>query len=235
MLNFNRPERIAATILLFIIIAQLLFSIFYEERSSKPADFTEFKKLITQFEARQQFLEDSIENARKERFVNNYQQNKRETYSYNSSQNRQSTPFEKQERKPQYAIVKLELNRCDTSEIVTVPQFGSKRAEKLVEYREKLGGYYAFEQVREVFILQNIEVEFLKKYFTLDISLIRKININTATYKELIEHPYIDSYLTKLMINHREKNGKFTSIEEVQRATNAFQELIDKLQHYIEF
>jgi DNA uptake protein ComE-like DNA-binding protein len=235
MLNFTRPERITAIILLLVIIAQLMFSIFYEGRSSKPADFTEFKELIAQFEAQQQFLEDSVENARKERFANNYQQNRRESYSYNSSQNKQNTPFEKQARKSQYAIIKLELNRCDTSEIVVVPQFGSKRAEKLVEYREKLGGYYAFEQVKEVFILQNMEVEFLKKYFTLDVSLIRKININTATYKELVAHPYIDAYLAKLMINHREKNGKFISMEEVQKATNAFQELMDKLKHYIEF
>jgi DNA uptake protein ComE-like DNA-binding protein len=234
MFNFARGERIAAIILLFVIIIQLLFSVFYEARSSKSVDFTEFKELISQFEARQLFLEDSIENARKEYYANRYQQNRREYYPYNSSRNR-NVPFEKQEKKPQYMIVKLELNECDTSEIVVVPQFGSKRAQKLVEYREKLGGFYAFEQMKEVYILQNIDVEFLKKYFTLDVSLIRKININSATYKELVTHPYIDAYLAKLIINHREKKEKFTSMEEVQKATNAYQELIEKLQYYIDF
>ena len=235
MFNFTRSERIAATILLLIIIVQLLFSVFYKARPSKPTDFNEFKKLIVQFEMRQQFLEDSIENARKERYVNNYQQTKKENHPYHSVQNQQNIPFEKQEKKPQYDIVKLELNQCDTSDIVVVPQFGSKRAQKLVEYRENLGGFYAFEQVKEIYILQNIEIEFLKKYFTLNLSLIRKTNINTATYKELITHPYIDSYLAKRIINDREKNGKFTSMEEVQKTTNAYQELIEKLRHYIEF
>ena len=234
MLNFTRAERTAAIILLLIIIMQLLFSVFYEARSSKHVDFTEFKELVTQFEARQLFLEDSVENARKEYYANRYQQNRTAYYTYDSSRNK-NAPFEKQERKPQYTIVKLELNECDTSEIVVVPQFGSKRAQKLVEYREKLGGFYAFEQVKEVYILQNIEVDFLKKYFTLDLSLIRKININSATYKELAAHPYIDAYLSKLIINYREKNGKFTTVEEIQKATNAYQELIEKLQHYIEF
>ncbi|MCL2291047.1 MAG: helix-hairpin-helix domain-containing protein [Bacteroidetes bacterium] len=235
MFNFTRGERIAAIILLLIIIIQLLFSTFYEARSSKNADLNEFKELITQFEIRQLFLEDSIENARKEYYANRYQQNRRESYSYDSSRNRNNAPFEKQEKKPQYAIIKLELNKCDTSEIVVVPQFGSKRAQKLVEYREKLGGFYAFEQVKEIYILQNIEVDFLKKYFTLDVSLIHKININSATYRELVTHPYIDAYLAKLIINYREKNGNFTSMEEVQKATNAYRELIEKLQHYIEF
>jgi len=233
MLHFTRAERTAAIILLLIIIIQLLFSVFYEARPSKHVDFTEFKELITQFETRQLFLEDSIANARKEYYANRYQQNRREYYTYDSSRN--NAPFEKQEKKPQYAIVKLELNECDTSSVVVVPQFGSKRAQKLVEYRESLGGFYTFEQVKEIYILQNIEVDFLKKYFTLDVSLIRKININSATYKELVAHPYMDAYLTKLIINYREKNGNFTSMEEVQKATNAYQELIEKLQHYIEF
>jgi len=235
MLNFTRGEWVAATILLLFIVLQLLFSAFYEARSSKPADFTEFKELLTQFEVRQQFLEDSIENARKEHYANKYQQNRKEYYPNDSSQNRNNIPFEKQEKKPQYTIVKLELNECDTSEIVVVPQFGSKRAQKLVEYRENLGGFYSFEQIKEVYILQNMDIEFLKKYFTLDLSLIRKINVNTATYKELVTHPYIDAYLAKLIINHREKKGKFSSMEEVQKVTNAYQELIEKLRYYIDF
>jgi DNA uptake protein ComE-like DNA-binding protein len=235
MFNFTRGEWIAAILLFLLMSIQLMFSVLYEARPAKPEDYTEFKELVTQFEARLQFVEDSIENARKEKYANNYQQNRKSYYGYDTSRYKKNTTFEKQEKKPQYTIVKLELNRCDTSEIVVVPQFGSKRAQKLVEYREKLGGFYAFEQVKEVFILQNIEVEFLKKYFTLDISLIRKININTATYKELVTHPYLDSYLTKTIINYRDKVGKFTSMEEIQQATNAYQELVEKLRHYIDF
>jgi len=235
MLNFTRNEWIAAIILLLFIIVQLLFSVLYEVRPVKPIDFTEFKALVDQLEARQQFLKDSMENIRKEKFANSYQQSRAINNAYDSSKNKKNTPFEKQEKKPQYTIIRLELNECDTSEIVVVPQFGSKRAQKLVEYRDQLGGFYAFEQVKEVFILQNIDVDFLKKYFTLNRSLIRKININTATYKELILHPYLDSYLAKLIINYRERKGNFTSMEEFQKTTNAYQELIDRLQHYIEF
>jgi DNA uptake protein ComE-like DNA-binding protein len=235
MPHFTRGEWTAATLLLFLIMAQLLFSILYEARPAKPVDFTEFKELVTQFEERQQFVEDSLENARKEMYANKYQQNRKQYYTYDTSKYKKNIPFEKQEKKPQYAIIKLELNLCDTSEIVVVPQFGAKRAQKLVEYREKLGGFYAFEQLMEIYVLQNIEVDLLKKYFTLNPSLIRKININSATYKELTTHPYIDSYLAKMILNYREKNGKFSSLEEVQKATNAYQELVEKLRYYIEF
>ncbi|MCL1851326.1 MAG: helix-hairpin-helix domain-containing protein [Bacteroidetes bacterium] len=235
MFNFSRGEWIAATILLLLIILQLLFSVLYEARPAKPVDFTEFKELVVQLEAQRQFLEDSIENARKEKYAQSYQQNRKQYYPYDSSKNKKNTPFEKQEKKPQYEIVKLEINLCDSLDVLAVPQFGAKRAQKLVEYREKLGGFYTFEQVKEVFILQNIEIDFLKKYFTLNPSVVRKININTAPYKELVAHPYIDSYLAKLIINYRDKNGKFSSMEEVQEATHAYQELMEKLKYYIDF
>jgi len=235
MLNFTRGEWIAATILLLFIVIQLLFSVLYEARPAKPVDFSQFKELVTQLEVRQQFIEDSIEAARKEKYANNYQQNRKQYAPSDSSKSSKNTPFEKPEKKLQYNIVRLELNICDSSEIVVVPQFGAKRAQKLIEYRENLGGFYTFEQVKEIYILQNIEIEFLKKYFTLDLSLIRRININIATYKELVSHPYIDSYLAKLIINYREKNGNYSSIEEVQKATNAYQELIEKLQYYVDF
>ena len=235
MLNFTRGEWIAATLLLFFIIVQLLFAVLHEAQPDKPIDFKEFKEKVTQFEAQQKHIDDSIEKARKEKYANNYQQNRKQYQAYDSLKNKQNIPFEKQEKKQQYTIIKLELNRCDSTEVVVVPQFGSKRAQKLIEYRDNLGGYYAFEQVKEIYILQNIEVEFLKKYFTIDRSVIRKININTATYKELVAHPYIDSYLAKLVINYRERNGAFSSLDEVQKATNAYQELIEKLRYYIEF
>lgn len=237
MLNFTRGEWIAASLLLSSILGMLLFSQLYENRATEKYDFSDFKIAATHFAERQQWLEDSMEVARKEEWAKGRKEEwakgrkgegGKEYYPKDSS-------WKKQEKKPQYAIVKLELNICDTSEIVVVPQFGSKRAKKLVEYREKLGGFYSFEQIKEVYILQNIEVEFLKKYFTLDVSLIHKININTATYKELVAHQYIDSYLAKTIINHREKKGKFNNLNELQQATNAYQELMDKLAHYIEF
>ena len=134
-----------------------------------------------------------------------------------------------------YEIVKLDLNSCDTNELVTVPQFGSKRAAKLVEYREKLGGFNSISQLQEVYILQNIDTVKLKDYLYINKQKIKKLNINTATYQELVAHPYIDSYLTKLIIHHRERNGPIRDLDELQRITHAYPELIEKLKPYVVF
>ena len=110
-----------------------------------------------------------------------------------------------------------------------------KRAQKLVEYRERLGGFHSFSQLQEVYVLQNVDLNLCEKYFTLSPTAIRKIHINTATYKQLIAHPYIDAYLTKTIISYREKNGPIHNMEEFQQVTHAYQELVEKLRPYLAF
>ena len=64
---------------------------------------------------------------------------------------------------------------------------------------------------------------------------IKKLNINTASYQELVSHPYIDAYLTKLIVHHRNRNGPIHNIEELQQITHAYPELVEKLRPYLVF
>ena len=139
------------------------------------------------------------------------------------------------QREPMYEIVKINLNHCDSTDITVVPMFGSKRAARLVEYRDKLGGFHSLSQLREVFVLQDIPMDLLEKYFVVHPADIRKININTATYKEMVNHPYFDAYLTKTILNYRSRNGDITSFEELQQITHAYPELMEKLRWYVVF
>lgn len=159
---------------------------------------------------------------------------------YNSPKQAKSITFgrdslKKQPQKPQYAIVKVELNRADTSDIMRIPGFGSKRAQKIVEYRDKLGGFYDLSQLKEIYILQNIDLEYVAKYFTANRQLIRKININQCDYKTLVSHPYFDSYLTKAILNYRQKNGPIHDIVHLREITHIYAELEEKLVWYVEF
>ena len=83
--------------------------------------------------------------------------------------------------------------------------------------------------------MQNIDTVKLKTYLYINKQKIKKLNINTATYQELVSHPYIDAYLTKIIVLHREKNGPIRDLDELQRITHAYPELIEKLRPYITF
>lgn len=223
-LHFTRGEWAAALFLLTVMIASNIYY-FWRDNSQKPScDVHLYEAQFQQFALRQQHLADSLERVRQHAFADRPRM-------------RSDTlpPFQKQERKPMYDIVKVDLNSCDTNDLLTIPQFGSKRAAKLVEYREKLGGLYSFSQLQEVYVMQNIDTSKLKTYLYINKQKIKKLNINTATYQELVSHPYIDAYLTKLILRHREKNGPIRSLDELQQTTHAYPELIEKLRPYITF
>lgn len=230
-LNFTKGEWIAAVVLLLIIICSYLFYYLYDNHKKSSYDAQKYQAIFVAFEERQQHLQDSLEAAYKSK-------NYRTSYHYDKYTGGvifDTFPPSKIPKKQMYEIVKLDLNHCDTDDIVNVPQFGSKRAAKLVDYRQKLGGFYSFSQIQEIYILQSVSMDLLEKYFYLNPNDVQKININTATYKEMIVHPYFDAYLSKTIVNYRTKHGNIHSFEELQRITHAYPELMDKLRHYVTF
>ena len=209
--RFTAGEWAASALIGLLLLAGILFYFLYENTAVAHTGTTEYQEIIAQFEQEQLHLADTAKRA----------------FSGDS--------LKKQPKKQLYDIVKVELNRADTSDIMRIPQFGSKRAQRIVEYRDKLGGFYSLSQLQEIYILQNINVEYLEKYFTIDRRLIRKININHCDYKTLVSHPYLDSYLTKTILNYRQHNGPIRDIAHLRDITHIYAELEEKLQWYIEF
>lgn len=230
--NIPRGEFTATAVLLTLIIAVYSLYFLYDTKAAGPTDLEQFRAEVERFYAYQRAADDSATAARQQQ---KYRNGSRQWRGSGDTIRGRSDSNKFQPYRPQYEIVKIDLNRCDTTDIQRVPTFGSKRAQKLVEYRDRLGGFHSFSQLREVYVLQNIDLELCNKYFTLSPDGIRKIHINTATYKELIAHPYMDAYLTKTIISHREKNGPIRNIEEFQQVTHAYQELVEKLRPYLEF
>lgn len=224
-MNFTRGEWVAALALLALMLAGYLFYALYD-RPRPVAEMGRYAAVFEEFNRQQALLRDSVEAARARRGHD---------YSRPRSVRDTNPKNGRSVKKPMYDIVRLDLNRCDTGDIVVVPLFGSKRAARLVEYRDKLGGFYSLAQVREVYVLQDMDISHMEKYFYVNSGDVRKININTATYKEMVSHPYFDAYLTKTILHYREQHGAIHSLEELQQVTHAYPELMEKLRHYVVF
>lgn len=224
-LNLTGGEWVAALVLLALILASYLFYYLYDTNKEPSIPMASYAQGFETFVEEQARLADSVERAH----ARNYSEHKSYRTVYDTSKGR------KPAREPLYAIEKINLNRCDSTDLLVVPQFGSKRAARLVEYRDRLGGFYSLSQLKEVYVLQNIDESLLEKYFVVRPSEVHKLNINTATYKELVSHPYFDVYLTKTILNYRQRQGRIESFEQLQQITHAYPELMEKLRHYVEF
>lgn len=242
----SRGEFVGTASLMAVVIVILLFNLFYDRAPKPSPDFSAFAAQIAAFEQRQAAYADSAAWARaqrdsayasRDRHYSNKYTYKDKHFFYRDSvyYQKDTSKLKPLSKRQNYLVEKVELNHCDTADITRIPQFGRKRAQKMIEYRDRLGGFHSMEQLHEIYILQNVDISYFEKYFTINPSFVKKIKVNTMSYKELKEHPYFDAYLAKTVVNYREKNGKIHNLAEFQKITHAYQELMDKLSPYLSF
>lgn len=113
--------------------------------------------------------------------------------------------------------ISVAINSCDTADLLRLPKIGVFRAKKIIEQRDKLGGFYSCEQLYAIYSMDSALVQELKPYIIIDTANIRKINLNTATFKEMVKHPLISYEQTKDIMNYRRIVGTIKNAEELRK------------------
>lgn len=129
--------------------------------------------------------------------------------------------------------VVVELNSADSLQLIKVRGIGAYTAMKIIELREKLGGFYKKEQVMEVYRLDSARYTEIEPFLTVDPFEIKKININTATVEELKNHPYIRWNIANSLINIRQQHGAFKSIDEIKKSHLVTEDVFRKIAPYL--
>src|SRR5690606_1725125 len=129
------------------------------------------------------------------------------------------------------ALDPVDINLADTSALIALPGIGSKLANRIVNFREKLGGFHSIEQLREVYGIRDSAYENLVQYLKLENPQTKKINLNTATLEEMKSHPYIKYQLAKAIIAYREEHGVFASLEGLRAVRAVTEEDFEKMKH----
>ena len=127
----------------------------------------------------------------------------------------------------------LDINTADTSEFIALPGIGSKLASRIINFRDKLGGFYSIEQIGETYGLPDSTFQDIKGYLKLETTSVKKININTATVDELKAHPYIKFSLANPIIAYRNEHGLFEKIEDIKNIMAVTDEVYKKITPYL--
>ena len=135
-------------------------------------------------------------------------------------------------KKDRYTVI--DINSADTTAFIALPGIGSKLAARIVNFRDKLGGFYAVEQVAETFGLADSTFQKIKNYLKLENVSLRKININKATADELKSHPYIRYQLANPIIAYRKEHGLFLKLEDLKKVMAVTDEIFRKIAPYLE-
>ncbi|MGZ5254055.1 MAG: ComEA family DNA-binding protein, partial [Flavitalea sp.] len=128
--------------------------------------------------------------------------------------------------------VVIEINSAGMEEFESLPGIGIKLAERIIKYRDKLGGFHSSEQVAETFGLQDSVFKIIRGRLNCD-GKVKKIPINLVSSKELSEHPYFRGKLSTLLFNYRKEHGPFTTMEDLAKIPMINDQVLGKIRPYI--
>ena len=125
----------------------------------------------------------------------------------------------------------VDVNSADTTELKKIPGIGSGIAKAIVGYRKRLGGFHSLEQLAEI---KYVTPE-LFKWFKLEETVVRKLEINKSGLDKLRSHPYINFYQAKVIVEHRRKKGPIKSLSQLALYEEFTEKDLRRLSAYISF
>lgn len=130
-------------------------------------------------------------------------------------------------------IISIDINEADTSAFIALPGIGSKLANRIISFRDKLGGFYKIEQVAETYALPDSTYQKIKSSLQISNPEVKKININTASIDELKLHPYIKFHLANAIVQYRGQHGGFASLSDLKKIMIFTDDIYNKVEPYL--
>ena len=135
--------------------------------------------------------------------------------------------------KPKYTPSIVDINTADTTAFIALPGIGSKLSQRIITFRDKLGGFYKIEQVGETFGLPDSTYQKIKPRLILSNTTVKQININTATVDEMKTHPYIRYQIANAIVQYRTQHGSFSSVNDINKIALMTPDIFNKLSPYL--
>ena len=134
------------------------------------------------------------------------------------------------------AIPIVDLNTVDSTTLVELPQIGPYTAVRIIEFREKLGGFIDKEQLRDVKGMDAERFATIEPYIIIgDETDLRKIDVNRDDFKTLVHHPYLSYEQVKRIVNQREKRGMIKNWAQLEELIKEEGEVNPLLEQYVKY
>jgi competence protein ComEA len=153
--------------------------------------------------------------------------------SYAQSNYPQKTYEAKTYDKPKYTPSIIDVNNADTTAFIALPGIGSKLAQRIINFRDKLGGFYKAEQVAETFGLPDSTYQKIKGRLSFTNTTVKQFNINTTTIDEMKTHPYIRYAIANAIVQYRTQHGNFAAVADIKKIMLVTDEVFEKVAPYL--
>ena len=108
----------------------------------------------------------------------------------------------------------LDINMADSIAWVGLKGIGPGFAKRILAYRQRLGGFHAVLQLKEVYGLDSVWVEENKSHLKIGTGVFRTLRVNQLAWNEF-RHPYLPYAQVKLLLTYRKQHPYISSFEEL--------------------
>lgn len=139
------------------------------------------------------------------------------------------TPRRTDYKYPEGTVV--ELNEADTTELQKIPGIGSMIARMIVTYRQRLGGFHRLEQLGEI----HLDYHALAPWLRIDTTSLRRLNLNKASLRQMRNHPYLNFYQAKVIVEYRKRQGRLPNLKLLRLYEEFTEKDLERIAPYVCF
>lgn len=132
------------------------------------------------------------------------------------------------------AVQKKDINTARAEDLRQVYGVGAVLSERIVKYRDLLGGFTFEDQLTEVYHLKPETAEKVWEHYKIEtVPEIEKLNVNAATLKELMQIVYIDYELAKKILDYRDMVAEIQELKELEKIDGLPVDKLDRIALYL--
>ncbi len=128
----------------------------------------------------------------------------------------------------------IDLNHCDTTDLLYLRGIGQYTAIQIIHYREQLGGFYSPAQLTDEHF-SKCHLDTLLTHFTADSTAIQQIDVNSCSIDRLQRHPYLRYYQAKAIYTLRRQKTRLHAIEDLRSLPELTEEDLRRIAPYLSF
>jgi competence protein ComEA len=129
----------------------------------------------------------------------------------------------------------IELNSADSAKMTEIRGIGPSFAVRIIRYRNRLGGFYQKEQVKEISGIDSIKYTEIKDQVSVNPGKVIKLNINTISFDQLRVFPYLGYKQVNAIIQYRTQHGSYASIADMKNIAILDEGILLKIEPYLNF
>ncbi len=219
-LSFNRSElRGVIMLLILLLLVASANQLLPEEKIVPSVNFPGLEKELKDFEAgiRKAETGDSVNRAKR----------------YRASWPGKTWDTSGSPKFPPVPVLKIDINRADTLELQRLRGIGPSYARRIVSYRSRLGGFISIRQLLEIWGVDTVLYNLIREHIIIASDSVRKIDLNTVSFKDLLKHPYFPYEITRSLILYRQKNKIIKSLDELNSVEGINDSVFRKIRPYV--